>query len=98
MKISPKWSRVLIRRETLKKGVIEIPETVHQREAPARGEIVALGKTVGVWDQETGKVMNDLKVGDQVIFGRHAGTEIELGSEKFWLVEDKDILCSIDEE
>jgi hypothetical protein len=38
------------------------------------------------------------KVGEKVIFGRNAGTEIEYEGEKYWLITDRDVLCGIEED
>lgn len=100
MKLRPKLDRVLVKRETLqqKASLIHVPEDVDKRNRPARGVIVALGPTVGYIDEGTGKLEKGLSVGMKVIFGRHAGTEIEYGDEKYWLIADKDVLCEISED
>jgi chaperonin GroES len=97
MDIRPTFDRVLIRRESLqaKDSLIQLPEEVESRNRPARGTIVALGPTCGYLDDETRVVRQDLKVGDRVIFGRYAGTEIEHGKEKLWLVSDRDVLAVV---
>lgn len=99
MKLEPTFDRVLIRRESLqeKASLIHLPETVETKTRPARGTIVALGPTVGYLDDDTREIVNDLEVGMKVIFGRHAGTEIECEGEKLWLVNDKDVLCKVSE-
>jgi chaperonin GroES len=100
MQLKPKLDRVLIKRETLqeKASLIHIPEKSDARERPARGTVVALGPTVGYVDEATGKLERGLAVGMKVIFGRHAGTEIEYDGEKFWLITDRDVLCEVAEE
>lgn len=98
MKLKPKFDRVIIRRESLQEKAtkIIIPEDADKRERPARGVVVALGPTVGYLDDETKKIIRDLEVGTRVIFGRHAGTELDMDGEKFWIVTDRDILCEIE--
>ena len=98
MKLKPKFDRVIIRRESLQERAtkIIIPEDADKRERPARGVVVALGPTVGYLDDETKKIIRDLEVGTRVIFGRHAGTELDMDGEKFWIVTDRDILCEIE--
>jgi len=98
VKLKPKFDRVIIRRESLQEKAtkIIIPEDADKRERPARGVVVALGPTVGYLDDETKKIIRDLEVGTRVIFGRHAGTELDMDGEKFWIVTDRDILCEIE--
>jgi chaperonin GroES len=96
----PKFDRVLVKRESLQQqaSTIVIPEAVDKTERPARGVIIALGPTVGYLDDETREIVRDLEVGMRVIFGKHAGTELEVDGDKFWVVADKDILCSIEDD
>ncbi len=99
MTLEPLFDRVLIKRESLqeKASAIVIPESVDKKERPARGTIVALGPTCGRLDDETRELVEDLQVGMKVIFGRNAGTEIEVGADKLWIVKDTDILCKFKE-
>jgi chaperonin GroES len=98
--LKPKFDRVLIRRESLqnKNSMIQLPAEVESRTKPARGVIVALGPTVGYLDDATREIVRDLSVGMRVIFGKHAGVEVEYSGESYWLVNDRDILCEINEE
>jgi chaperonin GroES len=100
MKLNPKLDRVIVKRETLQKegSMIQLPDSVESRNKPARGVILALGPTVGYIDEETKKLERGLSVGMKVIFGRHAGTEIEYGNEKYWILADRDVLAEIVEE
>ncbi len=99
VKISPKLDRVLVKRETLqeKASLIHIPEKADARERPARGVIVALGPTVGYVDEDTKELRRGLEIGEKVIFGRNAGTEIDYEGEKYWLITDRDVLCGVAE-
>ena len=108
VKWKPKFGRVLIRREVEQKtkaGII-IPETAAKRNAPAEGVIVGLGETAG-WTEaydEKGEpvVIQTLKVGDNVLFGRHAGAWLDSTISKdgkenddgsLYICQDTDILC-----
>ena len=99
VKISPKLDRVLVKRESLqeKASSIIIPEKADSKERPARGVIVALGPTCGYIDEETKELRRGLEIGEKVIFGRHAGTEIEYEGEKYWLLTDRDVLAGVAE-
>ena len=65
-------------------GGIIIPDTA--KEKPLKGEIVAAGN--GTKDEEM-----VLKVGDQVLYGKYAGTELELDGTKYLIMRQSDV-CS----
>lgn len=89
--VRPLHDRVLVRRtpeETKTAGGLYIPETA--KEKPQRGEIVATGKGRVT---EDGKVTPlDVKVGDQVLFGKYSGTELKLNGEEYLMMREEDIL------
>ena len=76
LKFRPLHDRVVVKRidaEEKSKGGIIIPDTV--KEKPSQGEIIAVGP--GGRD-ETGKLIPiDVKIGDQVLFGKWSGTEVK---------------------
>ena len=55
-------------------------------EKPLKGEIVAAGN--GTKDEEM-----VLKVGDQVLYGKYAGTELELDGTKYLIMRQSDVLA-----
>lgn len=60
---------------------------------PDRGEVIAVGKGRITAD---GKLIElNVKVGDQVIYNRFAGTEIIQGEEKFLIIKENDILVKV---
>ena len=89
--VRPLHDRVLVRRmpeEMKTAGGIIIPETA--KEKPQRGEIVAAGKGRVA---EDGKISPlDVKVGDQILFGKYSGTELKLEGEEFLMMREEDIL------
>ncbi len=91
MKIKPLHDRVIVRRlkeEEKTKGGIIIPDSA--KEAPAEGEIIAVGP--GKKD-EAGKLWPvDVKKGDKVIFSKYAGTEIKIEGEELLIMTEEDIL------
>lgn len=93
MNIYPKFDRVLIKRETLqeKTSLIVIPKDIDERNASERGEVIEIGPTVGVY--KNGELIETIKVGSKVIFGKHAGVKIEIEDETFWIIQDTDILA-----
>lgn len=89
MNIKPLADRVLIRpaaAEEKSVGGIIIPDTA--KEKPLKGEVVAVG--TGTKDEAM-----EVKVKDLVLFGKYAGTELELEGEKFLIMRQSDILAII---
>lgn len=95
MNIKPLHDRVLIRRvdETTKTaGGIIIPDTA--KEKPSEGVVEAVG---GGKMAPDGKVAPmSVKVGDRVLFGKYAGTEVKLDGEPRLIVREEDILAIIE--
>jgi chaperonin GroES len=88
-KIQPLADRVLIKAaaaETQTASGIIIPDSA--KEKPLRGEVLATGK--GTKDEEM-----VLKAGDQVLYGKYAGTELELDGEKYLIMRQSDVLAKI---
>jgi chaperonin GroES len=86
-KIQPLADRVLVRpvaAETTTKSGIIIPDNA--KEKPLRGEVLAAGK--GTKDEEM-----VLKAGDQVLYGKYAGTELEIDGEKLLIMRQSDVLA-----
>ncbi len=89
MNIKPLADRVLVAPAAAeeKVGGIIIPDTA--KEKPLRGRIVAAGN--GTKDEEM-----LLKEGDEVLYGKYAGTELELDGEKFLIMRQSDVLAKIE--
>ena len=95
MKIRPLQDRVIVKRieeEEKSKGGIIIPDTA--KEKPQEGKVVAVGKgKVG----DDGKVIPlDVKVNDRVLFGKYAGSEINIDGEEHMIMREDDILGVIE--
>jgi chaperonin GroES len=95
MNLRPLQDRILVKRveeETKTAGGLFIPETA--KEKPQRGEIVAVGKGKKT---EDGKVLPlDVKVGDKVLFGKYAGTEIKVDGNDYLIMREDDILAVVE--
>ena len=65
-------------------GGIIIPDTA--KEKPLQGKVVAVGN--GTKDEEM-----TIAVGDQVLYGKYAGTEVELEGEKYLIMRQSDVLA-----
>lgn len=95
MNVKPLHDRVLVRRTdevTKTNGGIIIPDTA--KEKPSEGVVEAVG---------TGRVAPDgkvialsVKVGDKVLFGKYAGTEIKINGESRLMVREEDILAIVE--
>ncbi len=95
MKIRPLQDRVIVKRleeEEKTKGGIIIPDTA--KEKPQEGRVIAVGKGKVT---EDGKVIPlDVKVGDRILFGKYAGTEIKIEGEEHLIMREEDILGIIE--
>lgn len=89
MNIKPLADRVLIKpsaaEEKTVSGII-IPDSA--KEKPLKGEVIAVGN--GTKDEEM-----VLKEGNVVLYGKYAGTEIELDGDKLLIMRQSDILAII---
>jgi chaperonin GroES len=83
--IKPLADRVLVKadaaEETTKSGLF-IPDTA--KEKPMRGVVIAVGN---------GKVDEPItvKVGDKVLYGKYAGTELSVEGEEYLIMRESDI-------
>jgi chaperonin GroES len=87
----PLHDRVLVRRleaEEKTRGGIIIPDTA--KEKPVEGEVLAVGP--GARDEAGRIVPLDVKVGDRVLFGKWAGTEVLIDGEERIIMKESDIL------
>lgn len=87
--IQPLADRVLIKPAAAEErtvGGIIIPDSA--KEKPLRGEVLAVGQ--GTKDEQM-----ILKAGDQVLYGKYAGTELELDGEKYLIMRQSDVLAII---
>ena len=87
MNIKPLADRVLVLpapAEEKTVGGIIIPDSA--KEKPLKGTVVAIGN--GTKDEEM-----VVKPNDMVLYGKYAGTEIELDGEKYLIMRQSDILA-----
>ena len=95
MNIRPLHDRIIVERveeETTTAGGIIIPDTA--KEKPQKGKIVAVGKGKIT---EDGKILAlDVKVGDKVLFGKYAGTDIKIEGNEYLMMREDDILGVIE--
>jgi chaperonin GroES len=92
MNIKPLYDRVVIKRmeeEKMSAGGIVIPDSATEK--PIKGEVIAVG---------TGKALDNgsvrapqVKVGDKVLFGKYAGTEVKVDGNEILVVKEDDIFA-----
>ena len=94
MKLAPLFDKVVLKQlvaeETTKSGIV-LPGAA--KEKPQQAEVVAVGPG-GVIDGK--EVKMEVKVGDQVIYSKYAGTEVKLDEEEYIVVKQSDILAIIE--
>ncbi|MHB8709499.1 MAG: co-chaperone GroES [Desulfuromonadales bacterium] len=95
MDIRPLHDRIIVERleeETKTAGGIIIPDTA--KEKPQQGKVIAVGKGKKT---EDGKILPlDVKVGDKILFGKYAGTEIKIEGKEFLMMREEDVLGVIE--
>ena len=88
-KIKPLADRVVVESaaaETKTAGGLIIPDT--GKEKPQRGKVVAVGN---------GKVDEPMtvKVGDNILYGKYSGTEVQIDGKEFLIMRESDIFAII---
>ena len=89
MHVKPLSDRVLILpnpAEEKTAGGLYIPDTA--KEKPLAGKVVAVGPG-------TKEVQMEVQVGDQVLYGKYAGTELQFEGESYLIMKQNDILAII---
>ena len=90
--IKPLADRVIVApaaaEEKTKSGII-IPDTA--KEKPQRGEVVAVGE--GKTSEQGSLIKPQVQVGDQVLYGKYAGTEISVEGSDYLIMRESDILA-----
>ena len=91
MKLVPLSDRVVLKQleaeETTKSGIIL---TSSAQEKPQEAEVIAVGPGGMVDGKE---VKKEVAVGDQVIYSKYAGTNVEIDDEEYIIVKQDDILA-----
>ena len=95
MAVKPLEDRVLIKpmeAETKTASGLYIPETA--KEKPIRGEVVAAGPGKRLDNGQRGTM--SVKIGDTVVFGKYAGTEVEIKGTKHLILRETELLGVIE--
>lgn len=95
LKIRPLHDRVIIKRleETrTSPGGIVIPDSAAEK--PIKGKVVAVGKGKIL---ENGEVRPlDVKVGDNILFGKYSGTEVKVDGDELLVMREEDVMAVIE--
>jgi chaperonin GroES len=95
MKVRPLHDRVIVKRveeEAKTKGGIIIPDTA--KEKPVEGKVIAVGD--GKVADDGKKIALEVKAGDKILFGKYAGTEIQIDGEEHLIMREDDIIAIIE--
>jgi chaperonin GroES len=94
MKVNPLDDRIVVRpseaEETTAGGIV-LPDAA--KEKPQRGTVVAVGPGRLLESGERAAI--SVEVGDQVLFGKYGGTDIEIDGEEVKILRESDILAKI---
>lgn len=91
MNIRPLDDRLVVKQaeaETKTASGIVLPETA--KEKPTRGKVVSVGPGKLLDSGKRAEIA--VKVGDEVYYGKYAGTEVKVGEEKFVILRESDLL------
>ena len=95
LSIRPLGDRVIVKalpQEEKTRGGVILPDTA--KEKPQQGEVVAVGPG-RVTDKGT-KVEMEVQVGNRVLYGKYAGTEVKLDGEDYLIIKESEVLAILD--
>ncbi|MGE3535888.1 MAG: co-chaperone GroES [Candidatus Tectimicrobiota bacterium] len=91
MALRPLHDRLLVQRleekEQVQGGII-IPDTA--KEKPQQAKVLAVGPGKVTDDGKLQPI--DVKVGDTVVFGKYAGTEVKVDGDELLIIREDDVL------
>ena len=94
MKLVPLGDRVVLKQfeaeETTKSGIV-LPGQAQEK--PQQAEVIAVGPGGCVDGKE---VKMEVKVGDQVIYSKYAGTDVKMHEDEYIIVRQSDILAIVE--
>ena len=94
MNLKPLGDRLIVQaleeEETTASGIV-LPDTA--KEKPQRGKVTAVG--AGRLLKNGKRAPIQLKVGDQILFGKYAGTEVTVNEVEFKILRESEILAKV---
>jgi len=94
IKLRPLDDRVVVEpleAEEMTAGGIVLPDTA--KEKPQRGKVLATGPGKLLDSGNRGEL--SVKVGDEVIFGKYGGSEVEVNGQDLKILRESDILATV---
>ncbi len=95
MNLRPLGDRVIIKRlkeESVSVGGIVLPDSA--KEKPSRGEVIASGN--GAMNSKGNLIPMSVKVGDNVLFGKYSGTEVEVEDDELLVMSESEIIAVVE--
>lgn len=90
--LKPLGDRIIVKAcsaEEVTAGGIVLPDSAQEK--PLEGEVIAIGPGAQLDSGERAPI--DVKIGDIVIYGKYAGTEVKVGGEEVVILRQDDILA-----
>jgi chaperonin GroES len=94
MTLTPLHDRIIVKASApseVTKGGIIIPDTA--KEKPQQGEVIAVGR--GRITDEGKELPLQLKPGDIVLYGKYAGTEVNIDGEELLMMRESDVFAIV---
>jgi chaperonin GroES len=94
LKIRPLDDRIVVAPSSAEEktaGGIVLPDTA--KEKPQRGKVVAAGP--GKLLDSGERTAMEVKIGDEVFYGKYSGTEVEISGDEFVILRESDVLAII---
>ena len=94
MNLQPLGDRIIVEvleEEETTIGGIVLPDTA--KEKPQRGKVLAVGP--GALNDKGERVALDLDEGDEIVFSKYGGTEINLGADEYLILRETDVLAKV---
>ena len=95
MKVKPLYDRILVKRAEAKeevRGGIIIPDSA--KEKPLEAMVIAVGE--GKRNEKGELQALTLKVGDRILLGKYAGTEVKIDDEEHIILREDEVLAVIE--
>jgi len=95
MNLKPLGDRLIVEpveQEEITASGIVLPETA--KEKPMQGKVLAAGP--GGRKDDGSRVPMDVSVDDIVLYAKYAGTEVKVGSAKYLILKETDILAIVE--
>lgn len=96
IKVKPMDDRLLVEpaeAEERTSGGIVLPDTAQEK--PQRGKVLAVGPGRLLDSGERGEM--DVKVGDEVFYGKYSGTEIDVDGTEYVILKESDVLAVVEQ-